>query len=259
MQQATSPARARVWPYVLIFCLAFTGFMVALVPVNIVWERFGTPQMAVQPNGLQGTLWQGSADWIEWQTQSIQAVRWSFQPWGLLRGVWEYQVALQYEGVPVSGLVGTSLSGDIQGRDLQAQVLSQDMSALAYYAAIPATIQGDLQVDITKLVISGEWPDVLQGQLTLNSLELVGLAELGDWQGQLSQADNQHIRLQFAPVSDDRLQGEGLLTLTPDKAWELTLKIRPAQAESEIGALVDLLGTVDHQGYITLAQQGRWY
>lgn len=256
MQQAT--ARARIWPYVLILCLAFITFVLALVPVSLVWERIRTPQMELQSNGLQGTLWQGRADWVEWQAHSVQAVRWSFHPWGLLRGIWEYQVELQYEGAPVTGLIGLGPDGKIRGRDLQTQVLLQNMQALTDQMDIPAALQGDLQIEITRLIMSDKWPDALQGRLALNSLGIVGLAELGDWQGQLSQADNRHIRLQFAPASDDLLQGTGELILTPTKTWNLTLKIRPMQAEGESGALIGLLDA-DSQGYIKLTQRGSWH
>ncbi len=259
MQQAA--ARARIWPYVLVLCLAFIGFVVALVPVRSVWEQISTPQMEMQPSGLRGTLWQGSADWVEWQTHAVQAVRWSFHPWGLLRGVWEYQVALQYEGAAVTGFAGISLSGAMQGRDLQAQALLQDMHALMNQSAmyLPAVVQGDLQVDLTELAIADTWPVALQGQIVLNSLGLAGLAELGDWQGQLSQTDDQSVMLQFAPAADDLLQGEGQWILSPDQTWKLTLKIRPVRADSEISVLADLVGTADQQGYLAITQQGKWH
>ncbi|MEM6406158.1 MAG: type II secretion system protein N [Pseudomonadota bacterium] len=232
IQQLTPPARARIWPYIVILCLAFAGFVLALMPARMVWQQFSTPQTEVQMRGLQGTLWQGSADWIEWQTHSVQAVRWSFYPWALLRGVWEYQVALQFEGAPVTGFVGRSFFGQIRARDLQSQTLLQDMSYLTSHASVdlPAPVQGDLRVEIIELALSDEWPDALRGQFTLRSLGLAGLAELGDWQGQLARTDNQDIRLQFAP-SGDLLQGEGQLTLTPDKIWNVMLKFKPVQAE----------------------------
>jgi general secretion pathway protein N len=260
MQHITPPARARLWPYILILCLAFMSFVVALVPVGMLWEQFRTPQMEVQPSGLQGTVWQGSADWIEWQGQSVQAVRWSFHPWGLLRGVWEYQVALQYEGALVTGLAGVSVFGEIRGRELHAQALLQDMSALLNHSSmyLPAAVQGDLQLEVAELVIPDVWPSALRGQVRLNSLGLVGVAELGDWQGQLSQTDNRDIRLQFAP-SGDLLQGEGQLLLMPNQTWQVTLKFRPVQADSDIGIVAGLLGTADDQGYITINQQGRWH
>ena len=256
----TPGKRITFWPYSVLLIVAFIVFVLFLVPVQRVWEQVKTPQMEVQLSGLQGTLWQGRADWAEWRTTAVQTVDWSFHPWALLRGVWEYQVNFSMEGAPVTGYLGASIFGNLNGHDLHTQVRLEELKSLSHNAQItlPAAMQGELQVQLDEIVIEQQWPSVLQGTVQLRELGLVGVATLGDWQGRLYNDANQQVIMQFAPTGD-LLKGEGTVVLTQDKQWTLTLKIKstPEAVESEIAVLLSLLGTPDDQGFYVITQRGR--
>ncbi len=246
-------------PYIFLLIVAFVVFVLFLVPVQRVWEQVKTPQMEVQLSGLQGTLWQGSADWIEWRETAVQTVDWSFNPWALLRGVWEYQVDLSIEGAPVTGYVGASVMGNLKGRDLHTQARLQELKSLNNNAQLPlpAPMQGELQIQLDELVVEQQWPSVLQGRLQLHDFSLVGFAKLGDWQGRVYNDASQNLIMQFSPTGD-LLLGEGTVVLSHDKQWTLTLKVKPAPAavDSEISVLLSLLGAPDEQGFYNITQRG---
>lgn len=262
MPQAAKPAmqRARLLPYVILLVLAFMGFVVVLVPVQVVWQQVKSPQIEIQPNGLKGTLWRGSADWVEWRDYAAQVVRWSFNPWGLLRGLWEYQVDLTVDGAPITGYLGLTPTGEVQARTVQAKVLLQDLKYINQnpQLQLPSPVQGELQVELDELVLHGQWPAVLRGDLLLTGVELVGLTQLGDWKGQLANTAVDQMTLQFAPVGN-LLVGEGVWVLNQNGQWNLTLKIKPhaAQLNSDIATLLGLLGSPDSQGYYVIKQRGR--
>jgi general secretion pathway protein N len=257
----TTPAkRITILPYSILLVVAFFCFVVFLVPVQRVWEQVKTPQMDIQPSGLQGTLWQGNADWVEWQDTAVQAVDWSFHPWALLRGVWEYQVNLNFDGALVTGYIGASLFGNLQGHDLGTKALLQDLNLINNNAqlALPAAVQGELQIQLDEVVLENQWISVLQGTAQLHDFGLEGLATLGDWQGRIYNDTKGNILLKFSPT-ESQLLGDGVFMLARDKKWTLTLKIKPAPTaiESDIAVLLSLLGTTDDQGYYVITQRGR--
>ena len=259
-QRQTPSKRITFWPYSILLVVAFIVFVLCLVPVQRVWEQVKTPQMEVQLSGLQGTLWKGSADWAEWRTTAVQAVEWSFHPWALLRGVWEYQVNFSLEGAPITGYLGVSVFGNLNGHDLHTEVRLEALKPLNNNTqiALPAAMQGELQVQIDELVIEQQWPSVLQGTVQLRDLGLVGVAELGDWQGRLYNDASQNLMMQFEPT-DDLLLGEGTLMLSQNTQWALALKIKPAPSAetSDIAVLLSLLGAPDDQGFYGITQRGR--
>ncbi|PMH46026.1 general secretion pathway protein GspN [Vibrio sp. 10N.286.49.B3] len=250
--------------YGVIFTLFFSASFLLHTPAAFVLQH--TPQVrGLSIEGVQGTIWQGSAQQVGWQQPRMQAlnfgqVHWDFQWKKLLSG--KAEVAVRFGrgssmDVRGKGLVGYSLAGPY-AENVMASLPAQEVMAFVPLP-LPLNVEGKLDLTINALHYAQPWCETAQGSLAWTQ-SAVG-TPLGD--------------LEFGPViadlacQDSRLTAVGQqespqvssafdAALSPDMRYTSTAWFKPgAEFPSQLGSQLKWLGEPDNEGKYSFTQQGR--
>ena len=130
-----------------------------------------------QAAGIDGSVWAGDASRIAIGNNVIDNVTWDFLPAKLITGRPAYRLTGTYRNLPVEGVVKPKGNG----------VILEDVSSSAPIAALSALapvagLDGRIQVDLERAVVTDGWPERLAGvaQLTGFETKLIA-APLGDY------------------------------------------------------------------------------
>lgn len=152
----------------------FLLFLVAFLPATVL-PRALPPELGLE--GLEGTVWRGSARDVAWRGQSLGGLRWSNRPWRL--AALELDYALRYE--PPGGGVDLRLAASRGGR-LELSDLRGSLPVEPFQGLIAARgWTGRIDLDVERVLLRDGRPVEAAGRVVAKGLT-APYGNLGDFE-----------------------------------------------------------------------------
>lgn len=219
------------------------------LPASFVWSRMqGQLPAEVTLNGLTGTLWAGDVSQMQVQGVDQGALRWDWQPSGLLRG----NIRLDLFWQPRDGQVWAQL--DVGRRSVRLNHVNGrlDAASMAAVNRAPFVLEGHWLLDVPVLELNEfEYIGQAEGQLVWENAAggLPNALPLGHLTADLSGEEGWLVfRLgdRGGPLG---LRGDG--RWRPGQALALNTQVQArADADAALASGLTLLGRPDAQGWI---------
>ncbi|TGD74021.1 type II secretion system protein N [Mangrovimicrobium sediminis] len=150
------------WLIALILGLLLLVALVATAPARLL--PLVLPAQQVQLEGLSGTLWRGAASRATLLTAAgglqLGRTEWRLRPLSLLLLSPAVEFSSNWGAQTLAGIVRTSVSGNIDLRDLDARV---DAALLSHF--VPVRLGGDVSLQFARLRVEGGLPSAAEGRL----------------------------------------------------------------------------------------------
>ncbi|MCW8830851.1 MAG: type II secretion system protein N, partial [Gammaproteobacteria bacterium] len=136
--------------YIITGILALGFFFISSIPAVFVVNTFKDQLPQIKIQGVNGTLWNGTARQITIQSKHIfKDVSWSVCVTHLLMAKACIEFDATYDKTAVSGQISAGMNKNIQAKNIKTEISAQ---ALSQIVTIPmATIDGDISVDLETL------------------------------------------------------------------------------------------------------------
>ena len=163
-----------LWQGVLLGAVAYFLFIVTTAPAARIVSY-------VQPQGIHfsvidGSLWSGSAALVNASPVQLTDVRWSFRPFALFVGQFEFAVEGQLQGRRIEAYIGSSFLGNPYVSDVRGRLAAKDLPGLLGQNQLQ--LGGELEFDIADV----EWPEsgypALSGTVIWSQARVTGPVEL---------------------------------------------------------------------------------
>jgi general secretion pathway protein N len=118
--------------------------------------------------GLWGSVWNGRAQGLSWQSAPLGDLQWSVSPWSLLFGRIEGDIALSRPDGSLRAGYSVALGGTLRLENVQADLPVEALASLPI--GMPRNWRGRLSGRFEEIVVSGGWPTVLRGTLDMDGL-----------------------------------------------------------------------------------------
>ena len=205
---------------------------------------------------VSGTFREGSASALDWGPMRLNNPEWRLNPWALLRGCISHDITANGDLGPLELTIERGLTGRLTISNARGNL---PLDALIKAARIPAPpMQGALQMDIQELQMAGNQLRHIEGSLVARGLTWSLLRPpllLGNYEILLS-SDDDGMRADIADKSAE-LEVKGQATLADDGAYQLDLRLRPAEtADNRIDNLLRPLGAPEGGGWYRIRQNG---
>lgn len=240
----------------------FVVSAMAHLPAQFVIQYAPLPgQLSI--NGVEGTVWQGSAQQVRWQGTSYGALNWQLNLTKVLTGSLEAQVRFG-RGSDLSlqgrGVVGYDLNG-LYAQNFIAAIPVEEVSKFAPRLPVPLDLNGQVEVNLRSYRYAQPYCDSAQGSLVWNT-QAVGtpLADLylGPVIAQFSCQQN-NIDVEGEQQSEQVESGFNA-QFSGDRsfkasAWFKPLGEFPQALQQQLKWLPE---QADSEGKYQFSQQGRW-
>lgn len=240
----------------LIGAAVFVLSLISTAPVALLYAKLvrGTPNL--QPAGLDGTLFRGSASSLLLNGRPVLSnLHWQFHPLGLLLARASFGVDAQGD-LAVDGTVAQRLLGGQSLVDLRATGPLKALLAASGQVGLPVDGQFGLKLDSAQ--IRSGFVTAAQGELSLNGLRWTLAKDpilLGDFVAHVSTA-NKQITATLESLAGP-LEAGGEVRLLPDRTFEVDLQVKAKPtADALVQNLVRSLGQSDTQGFFHLRSTG---
>lgn len=246
--------------------ISYSGFLIANMPAEKLWQYLPTDQLPVQLAGINGTPWKGSAESITLALSRtplvLPSIRWQIDTGSLLQG--DLKVAIELGGAasPIEGegivtLDQQTLTLENLALDTTAQWLLSSIRA-ATGGKVPGELTGNVFLQLDELVMNNSGCTQLKGDAEWTGSRLsspFGQFDLGSSTAELSCKNKNLVAKvsQKSPIissyGDFQIGTSGRYTftgkMTPDSSLSDTMK----QGFS-------LLGRADSNGAYPLSFRG---
>ncbi len=203
--------------------VAFVAGLAATFPARLAVAWFAPAQ--VQAWGVQGTVWNGSAEAIAVAGAGIGGAEWSLRPLSLLLLKPKADIRVTRRDGFASARVTTSLSGDsVRISDLEAAIALGSLPP----QVVPNGVAGDLSAQVPALQLEDGWPTRASGRIAVADLNLPGvILTLGPLEFVFADASDP-LRADVRSLGGP-LEVEGTLTLPAPGRWSLDVLLAPGQ------------------------------
>ncbi|WP_022963363.1 type II secretion system protein N [Halopseudomonas pelagia] len=233
---------------ILLGVLLYLGSLIWYLPASFVWSRIqGQLPAQVTLEGLTGTLWAGQVGRMQVQGVDQGALRWDWQPSGLLRG----NISLDLFWQPRNGQVTAQLDvglGSIRLKNVDGRLDAASMAALN---KAPFVLAGHWLLDVPLLELNEfEYIGQAEGQLVWENAAggLPNALPLGHLTADLNGEDGWlvfHLADRGGPLG---LRGDG--RWRPGQALALNTQMQArADADAALVGGLTLLGKPNAQGW----------
>ncbi|MCW8919195.1 MAG: type II secretion system protein N [Gammaproteobacteria bacterium] len=250
----------RWWHYLLVGVVAWVLFMAwrfpAPVAYGMVVERLGAAGAAVRLAGIEGTLWRGEAQQLQYRQRLVGHLDWQLSPWGLLLGRLGGELRVtQDNGYLLARGHAPFGSGEPVLTQLEGRLPLTTLQP--YLTMVPLPLAGVLSLKLEGVRLSPEGRlQQAEGRLVWHQAGVTAPQPLlfGDLQMTLQNRDEGGIKGEISD-SGGPLWLRATLTLGADGAYQLTGEARAA--EPSLRQSLALLGRADGQGKHLINLQGR--
>jgi general secretion pathway protein N len=230
------------WSWLALGVGAYLAFALSTFPAGTAVLWFVPPPVAL--NGIQGTVWSGSAASGTIGGQPVQDVRWHVRPWMLLTG----RVVANVEARLADGFLNTGITASttrVQFNDLRG---GTSLATLATMLPVRG-MRGQASVALSSLEIENGWPVRILGELKLAALEIPpfgsngnsNLVPLGDYTVTFGEAPARSIAARFVD-NGGPLEVAGTLVVSAAREYTFDALIKPRNAAPQ--QLVDGLNVM---------------
>ncbi|PWI33167.1 general secretion pathway protein GspN [Vibrio albus] len=210
--------------------------------------------------GVQGSIWQGSAQNVVWKRDNIGQVSWNFQPVKLFSGKAEFMVRfgrgsdLDLQG---KGMVGADLQGVYAEKILASMPAASVLKKVT--VPVPVDVAGQLELTIQDYRYAQPWCESATGSLVWNGSEVrspIGTLVPGMVIADLS-CNNSKLAAS-GTQNNKQVSAEFSAELQPNRRYSLDAWFKPgAEFPSSMQAQLKWLGNPDAQGRYPLTYLGR--
>ena len=117
-----------------VFVVVLAAVFAVTLPAAMVWRWIGDRAPQIKLHGINGTLWAGEAARFSARGMNLGKLTWTLSPWTLWRGEVDSRLALDGEGLHLTGKVHKRADGGLQISELTGDAQA---SWLAPALAIP--------------------------------------------------------------------------------------------------------------------------
>jgi general secretion pathway protein N len=217
---------------------AYLAFALSTFPAGTAVRWFVPPPVAL--NGVQGTVWSGSAASGTIGDLSVQDVRWRLRPWTLLSG----RVGANVEARFADGFLKTGITAStsrVQFDDFRG---GTSLSTLALMLPVRG-MRGQASVALSSLELENGWPEHILGELKLAALEIANgnskSVPLGDYTVTFGEAPARNIAARFVD-NGGPLEVAGTVVVDAARMYTFDALIKPRDGASQ--QLVDGLNVM---------------
>ena len=246
--------------YIVLGFVCYLLFLVVKFPASSAYsfarESLLEQKVPIKLYGLNGSVWQGSADVMIYDGKRFDAVAWEFHPMDLLTANLTLSVRLKGEDLALKGRVSQSFFGETRLQNVQANVSAMELLALLKIPAVK--LDGKFSLNVPLMTVTGKVPTYIQGKLLWSDAEskFPQKLSLGDLYANLSTGDDGKITATLGDGGGP-LELSGNLEL--DKNGKYDLKGLFAAREgrkSTLGRSLGFVGRYDSTGKIPFNQSG---
>ncbi len=118
--------------YVITGVITYIFFLITALPATTVTNLLGESVQEIKLQGVNGTIWNGSARRITISSKYIiNNANWSFCSWRLLTAEACIELDASYQNRPLQGQFGIGITGSFVARDLYTEIDAQSLGNLA--------------------------------------------------------------------------------------------------------------------------------
>lgn len=234
--------------------ISYSGFLVANLPAEKLWQYLPTDQLPIKPAGFSGTIWSGATESVTLttprQTLILPSVRWQIKPASMLKGKLEVDVELGALTSAIEGSVTVTLSQHSVHLERVELNTTAQWLASAIHHQIPGDLVGNVQLQVDRLTINEQGCTELTGSAELANSQLqsaFGLFDLGNSTAKLSCREQQFI----ARINQrsSMVSSESEFKVGMNGSYSFTGKVTPDSSLPEtIKEGLNLLGKPDGNG-----------
>ncbi|CAH0524378.1 type II secretion system protein N [Vibrio hippocampi] len=250
----------RVISYVAVFSTVFIGSAIYHAPANVVLSYAPVPDF-IDIKGVEGTIWQGRAQQVQYENWSLGEVGWNFDWMSVIKLSPEF--ALRFGrgsamGLSGKGNVGISTSGPYVST-VVASIPADQAMQLAPALPLPITVGGRLELAIKSATYQSPWCSQGEGNLAWNE----GLAEtpLGSLSFGPTMIDfecDQSTISATGTQNSPQVMGGMTAQLTPNRQYQTEAWFKPgSQFPTGMSQQLSWLGNPDNQGRYSFTYQGK--
>jgi len=231
------------WSWLALGVGAYLAFALSTFPAGTAVRWFAPPPVVL--NGIQGTVWSGSAAGGTIGGLPVQDVRWRVRPWTLITG----RVGANVEARLADGFVNTGLTAStsrVQFNDLRG---GTSLATVALMLPVRG-MRGQASVALSSLELENGWPARIVGELKLAALEVAPFVQngsssssvpLGDYTVTFGEAPARSIAARFVD-NGGPLEVAGTLVVNAAREYTFDALIKPRNSASQ--QLVDGLNVM---------------
>lgn len=194
-------------------------FLLISIPATVASQWFAPAQLRLA--GVQGSLWNGSAQVVQLEQYQLQQVQWRLQPAGLLRARLHYALKIgePYRG---QGEVARSLFGNITVHDWQGQL------PLAPFRQPLFLPSGNLDVKLDNLQWTGEGLPLLQGSAVWQNagMQTPVVAQFGNIKLDVIDSTHELLTVAVSDLGEGPMKIKGQAQLGADRNLKTDLEIQ---------------------------------
>jgi len=227
---------------------AWLIFTLAMLPARFVLAQFGgllPPDIRL--HGVQGTLWNGTAQTLAWRGVSAGPLHWDVQAVALLTGHLQADINAKLPQGFANFTVRAAPGGNLELSNVQLAMPLTTAARLAGQSA--EVLQGDLTLQLETLRIENMQPVAASGTGILGNLRssLLGDTALGSYQGEIRTTDA-GIALTATDQSGP-LHLQAQANLDPQGKWQATGTIGVRDTgNTRLAGMLRYLGPADASG-----------
>lgn len=238
----------------------FIASAITHLPAQFVLQHAPLPKQ-LKLLGVEGTLWNGSADQVFWQRESMGQVQWTLQFGQLFSGRAEAQVRFgrgSARDVQGRGFVGYSLSGAYAKNMIVSLPISEVM-ALAPPIPVPLDVAGRVELNVREYLYAAPYCGHATGNVALTTDTIsTPIADLtvGPVIADFTCQDNK-VEITGEQKSEQVVSGFSA-TLNTNKRYTSQAWFTPLDAfPSELGSQLKWLPKPDGEGKYRFTYNGR--
>lgn len=159
-------ASKRPWWLIALGIAAALLLAIATLPASLFASQLS--RAGLEAAGVWGSVWNGRAQGLTWQSAPLGDLQWSVAPWSLLLGRLAGDISLNRPDGSLRAGYRLSLGGTLRLENLQADLPVEALASLPI--GVPRNWRGRLSGRFEEIVVSGGWPTVLRGTLDMDGL-----------------------------------------------------------------------------------------
>lgn len=244
--------------YIIFGIICYLGFLLFTLPADLVygyWKQSMGAEVPVVLEGLEGSVWSGSATQANISGQPVEKLKWHFKPERLLLGNMELALDFSMQNGYGNGRVGYSLFGSLYANDVEAWLPMNLVLPLFNLGSLQPG--GALAVNLSEVEIKNHTVATASGSLVWQDAEITILKplSLGSLQVQLEPSD-EGVKGVITDTGGP-LQAQGLLLLDRDGKYDFSAEIAVRDPQQrELANAIRSLGRQDATGKVKIQQSG---
>ncbi len=242
--------------------VSYSGFLIANMPAERVWQYLPTEQLPVNMSGITGTPWSGAAESVTLTMSrkllSLPSIRWQIEPASLLKGEVQVSVELGNAASPVEGQGAVVVNRQM----LRLNNVELDTTAQWLVAAtggkVPGEVKGNVFLELDELIVNDKGCLTIDGTAELTNSGLAspfGQFDLGNSTAELS-CQNNNLTAKVSQKSSI-ISSYGDFQISTNGRYTFTGKMTPdASLPDPMKQGLAILGTPDSTGAYPLRFRG---